>query len=48
MMRGEENAALGGLPPGWYRIAVTYHGRLYERWIEVKSGKLTQVMFVVN
>lgn len=45
---GEENAALGDLSPGNYRIAMTMNGRVYERWVEVKSGRLTQVMFVVN
>lgn len=48
MMLGEENAALGDLPPGFYRVALKYNGHLYERWAEVKSGKLTQVVFVVN
>jgi hypothetical protein len=48
MMTGEENAALGDLPAGNYRIALDYDGRLYERWITVKSGKLTQVVFVVK
>lgn len=48
MMLGEENAALGGLPPGWYRVALKYNGQVYERWLEVQSGKLTQVVFVVK
>jgi hypothetical protein len=48
MMTGDENAALGDLPPGDYRIALEYNGQLYERWVEVKSGKLTQVVIVVN
>jgi hypothetical protein len=48
MMTGDENAALGDLPAGDYRIALEHNGRLYERWVEVKSGKLTQVVIVVN
>ncbi len=48
MMVGKENAALGDLPPGWYRVALKYNGQIYERWVEVQSGKLTQVVFVVD
>ena len=48
MMTGDENAALGDLPAGDYRIALEYNGQLYERWVEVESGKLTQVMLVVK
>jgi len=48
MMNGNENAALGELPPGEYRIALAYNGQLYERWVEVESGRLTQVGFVVK
>ena len=44
----DENAALGDLPPGYYRIALKSNGRLYERWVEVESGELTQVVFVVK
>jgi len=45
MSLGEENAALGDLPPGYYYVALKYNGYLYERWVEVESGKLTQVVF---
>ena len=45
---GEENAALSDLSPGSYRIAFTMNGHVYERWVEVKSGRLTQVVFVVK
>ncbi|HXQ39442.1 MAG TPA: hypothetical protein VN843_35910, partial [Anaerolineales bacterium] len=45
---GDENAALSELSPGSYRIAFTMNGRVNERWVEVESGKLTQVMFVVK
>lgn len=48
MMLSDENAALGDLPPGYYYVALKYNGQLYERWVEVKSGRLTQVVFVVK
>ncbi|HLO32116.1 MAG TPA: peptidoglycan DD-metalloendopeptidase family protein [Anaerolineales bacterium] len=48
MLRGAENAVLGELPPGHYRIAVEGNGKVYERRVEVESGKLTQVVFVVK
>lgn len=48
MMYGAENSGLGNLPPGYYRIALKYNGQIYERWVEVESGKLTQVVFVVK
>jgi hypothetical protein len=45
---GEENAAVGDLTPGNYRIALTMNGQVYERWVEVESGRLTQVAFIVK
>lgn len=48
LQKGEENAAMGDLPPGYYRIVLNYGGRLFERWVEVESGKLTQVVFVAK
>ena len=48
MLKGEENAVMGDGTPGYYRIAFKYDGQLYERWVEVESGKLTQVVFVVK
>lgn len=45
---GLENASLGGLPTGRYRIALIFNGQVYERWVGVQSGKLTQVVFVVE
>jgi len=48
MMRLDENAALGDLPPGYYYVALKSNGHLYERWVEVESGKLTEVVFVVK
>jgi hypothetical protein len=48
LLKGEESAVLGDLPAGHYRIAVQMSGQLYERWVEVESGKLTQAVFVAN
>jgi len=48
MAKGDENAALGDLPEGRYRIALKYNGHIYERWVEVESGKLTQTIIVVK
>jgi hypothetical protein len=48
MAVGDENAVLSNLPAGRYRIALEYNGHLYERWVEVQSGKLTQVVIVVQ
>lgn len=48
LMTGDENAALGDLSAGHYRIALNQNGQLYERWVEVEYGKLTQVIFVVK
>jgi hypothetical protein len=48
MSLGEENAALGDLLPGEYRVALAHNGHLYERWVEVQSGKLTSVVFIVK
>ena len=45
---GSENAAIGDLPAGRYRITLISNGHLYEGWVEVQSGKLTQVMIVVE
>ena len=45
---GSENAALSELSPGSYRITFTMNGQLYERWVEVESGKLTEVVFVIK
>ena len=48
MMNGDENVMQGELPAGRYRIAIERNGKVYERWVEVESGKLTQVVFVVK
>jgi murein DD-endopeptidase MepM/ murein hydrolase activator NlpD len=45
---GNENAAIGDLPAGRYRITLISNGHLYERWVEVQSGKLTLVVIVVE
>ncbi len=44
----EENAAMGDLPTGKYRLALQYNGQLLVRFVEVESGKLTQVVFTVT
>ena len=48
MLSGDENIALGELSAGQYRIAVEMNGQILERWVEVESGKLTQVVFVAK
>jgi len=49
MLKGaEENAAMGDLPAGKYRLVLQYNGQHVERRVEVESGKLTQVIFVVK
>jgi hypothetical protein len=45
---GEENAGIGSLPAGRYRITLLFNGNLYERWVDVESGKLTQALIVVK
>lgn len=47
-LNGGENAGINDLPPGTYRLALTHNGHIYERWVEVESGRLTQVVFVVK
>jgi hypothetical protein len=47
-LHGEESAVLSDLPAGDYRIAVKANGKVYERWVAVQSGKLTQVVFIVK
>jgi hypothetical protein len=49
MLNGaEENAAMGDLVPGKYRLVLQYNGQHLERWVEVESGKLTQAVLVVQ
>jgi hypothetical protein len=48
MLNEDENAVWGELFPGRYRIAVEMNGQILERWVEVKSGKLTHVVFVAK
>ncbi|MDQ2690569.1 MAG: M23 family metallopeptidase [Chloroflexota bacterium] len=48
LLHGRENAVLGELPAGHYRIVVDVNGQFYERRVEVESGRRTQVVFVVN
>jgi hypothetical protein len=44
----DEIAALGDQPAGWYRITFLWAGTWYERWVEIQSGKLTRVVFMVK
>ena len=48
LLTGEENAVLGELPAGHYRIALEVGGRIYERWVEVEWGRLTQAVLIVE
>ena len=48
MLYGGENLALGELSAGQYRIAVEMNGRILERLVAVESGRLTQVIFVIE
>lgn len=48
MLQSNENMVLGELPAGQYRIALKKDNQLYERWVQVESGKLTQVVFIVK
>jgi murein DD-endopeptidase MepM/ murein hydrolase activator NlpD len=43
-----ENAVLGELSQGRYRITFYFGGTFYERWVEVQSGKLTQTVIIVK
>jgi len=45
---GDENAGMGDLPAGRYRITSLFNGHLSERWVAVQSGRLTQVVLVVQ
>lgn len=48
MMHDEENAVMGDLPAGRYRMVLQFNGQRFERWLEVESGKLTQVVLIAN
>jgi hypothetical protein len=48
LLSSRENAGLNDLSPGTYRLALSYKGHIYERHVEVESGKLTQVVIVVE
>lgn len=48
LLHGAENVVLGELPAGSYRIAVQTNGKILERWVEVESGRLTQVVLAVK
>lgn len=44
----DENVGVNDLPAGRYRITLIHNGGFYERWVEVQSGKLTQVVMIVK
>jgi hypothetical protein len=46
LLTSVENAGMTDLPAGRYRISLVQNGHLLERWVEVQSGKLTQVVIV--
>jgi len=41
LLSTQENFALGNLPPGQYRIAVTAYAQVFEKIVPVYPGKLT-------
>lgn len=43
-----ENAAMGDLIEGHYRITFLWEGTWQERWIELENGKVTFVEFIVT
>jgi murein DD-endopeptidase MepM/ murein hydrolase activator NlpD len=43
-----EDVVVGDLPAGMYRIAFADSGTFFERWVEVQSGKLTEVIFEIG
>jgi hypothetical protein len=44
----DENAVLGGLKTGRYRITFYFGGLFYERWVDVQAGKLTRNIIIVK
>lgn len=48
MLKGDENAGIGDLPAGKYRMVLQYNGQRIERWVQVESGRLTQVVVVLS
>ena len=43
-----ENAAIGDIPAGRYRVTFIWAGVLYERWIEIQPGILTRISLQVE
>lgn len=43
-----EDAVLTDLPSGNYRIAFIDSGSFFERWVEVRAGALTEVVFTIS
>ena len=48
MLKGDENATMGDLPAGKYRMVLQYNGQRFERWLQVESGRLTQIVFMAS
>jgi hypothetical protein len=44
----KEIAAIGDQRGGWYRVTFLWAGGLYEKWVEIHSGKLTILKFTVE
>ena len=43
-----ENYALTDLEAGKYRISLLHRGVLYEQWVDIESGRLTLVNFLIT
>ena len=49
MLKDEgENVGIVDLPAGFYRLVLLYNGNRVERWVEVKSGQLTQAVILTK
>jgi hypothetical protein len=46
--RWNENFTLGDIPAGNYRLSLVWGGKLYEHWIVVLPGKLTETIFQID
>jgi len=44
----QENIAIDDLAPGVYRLTLIKQGKLYERFVDIESGKLTLVNFIIQ
>lgn len=43
-----ENIAIGNIASGSYRISYFWEGVLFDRWVEIESGKLTLAEFLIR